>query len=104
MKRLIRIEKREGNSCLLACGHRQKSRGKTKAFCKECEKSSLHLIDGRQGRFLFKTTMTNHKECMEKLACKCRWEQMTRTAILINYPKIVCDKCLKKMEFKKVGI
>lgn len=46
----------------------------------------------------YKTTKTSHKECMEALENKCSWEHMTRLAVLLEWPKIVCADCRKEME------
>lgn len=44
-----------------------------------------------------KSTMTKHKECMEALGTKCRWEEMSRLAVLAEWPDIVCQECHKAM-------
>ena len=33
-------------------------------------------------KYAYKTTITNHKECMKALADKAGWEEMTRLAVL----------------------
>ena len=51
--------------------------------------------------YSFKTLYTKHKECMEKISFKCTWEQRARTAIIVEYPKLLCKKCKLEIDTKK---
>ena len=50
--------------------------------------------------YTYITTVTDHKECMDKLAHKCNWEHMTRLAVLREYSDIVCDDCKKIIDMQ----
>lgn len=98
------IHSRNGSTCLLDCGHTTKSNGKYKARCKKCESEGVSLVYSTSfGTHLFKTTETDHKECMDKLAAKCRWEWIPRLSVLLNYRNIICDECKKEIGLKKVN-
>lgn len=97
------IRHKNGNNCLLDCGHTTKSRGKYKAKCNRCTSEGLFLVySSVYGQYLFKTDTTNCKKCMEKLAAKCNWEHLPRAAILIRYDDILCQKCKKEVGLEKV--
>lgn len=53
-------------------------------------------------KYTFKTTVTKHAECMERLASKCRWEKRSRLFVLAEWPDIVCQNCRKEMDIREV--
>lgn len=38
-----------------------------------------------------------HKSCEQRLRAKCQWEHMTRLAVMLDWPDIVCRTCRKRM-------
>jgi len=37
--------------------------------------------------------LIKHKKCEANLRAKCRWEKMSRSAVLAEFPNVVCAKC-----------
>lgn len=99
---LTKIRSKNGNKCLLECGHIVTSRGKYRAKCNTCNELGLRICYTRGGNYLFKTTTTSHEKCMNRLASKCRWEHMGRLAVLTQYSDIICNKCKEDMCLEKV--
>ena len=49
-------------------------------------------------------TQTLHKKCERNLRAKCRWEGMSRLAVLNNWSDLLCKKCsdnIRKPKNKK---
>lgn len=102
MRKWRNIVAREGNFCILECGHQKRTRAREYAICKQCEAEGFYSISSLDADYVYKTTKTDHEKCMENLAAKCRWESMTRTGVLIHYPNVICKECQDKIGMKKV--
>ena len=50
--------------------------------------------------YSFNTLKLDCEKCNEGLKHKCNWEQRTRTAIMIEYPDMLCQACKEKIDMK----
>lgn len=65
------------------------------------ESKKLFKSDGKT--YSYKTTIPLHPECEKRFAEKCNWARMSRLAVIIHWPFIVCEACQKHFDIKEVN-
>lgn len=55
---------------------------------------------GSRRVYTYNTSLTKHKKCMDAVAAKCKWEQMTRLGVLMEWQDILCEECAKVIDIR----